>query len=127
MSFSELKKLTDGLLYPSESDFPLIAFHWPEAKNFDSTSIEKFIVSRFYNNKSFHLERSMHENFLDPICKNDPTNRFNKLNQFINRNLRNPQAFLFSENDNPSEKKLFIVGSLNSGEACGFHTTLIET
>jgi len=120
-----LSTLSKGLLYPSESDYPLEAFRWRAA-----TLIPETILSRSHKPSDTSIETIALEDFFAPVVTDQDwfededreiAQRFRELQAAI-ATLENVQVFRVGQ----IEIDVYIVGAIGS-DVVGLKTTVVET
>ncbi len=126
----ELNRLSEGLLFPSESDFPLESFFW------DIHSSGKLSEKDVLNQLAKPLDTPIEEIDLERLFRNvaqiregddeeqvRQAQQFAQLRDFLSQSLLHPQVFRLGE----IEIDVFALGETRDGGYVGFTTTLIET
>jgi len=120
-----LSTMCKGLLFPSESDYPLEAFRWKAA-----TLNPETIIERSHKPADTSIEAIALEEFLTPVTTDEDwfededreiAQRFRDLQAAI-ATLENVQVFKVGE----IEIDVYIVGAIGS-DVVGLKTTVIET
>ena len=120
-----LTKLADGLLFPSESDFPLEPFVWESA-----TISPRTILTRSQKPLDTPIEAIALEDFFAPVVTDEDwfededrqvAQRFRDLQTAI-ATLENVQVFRLGK----IEIDVYIVGAIGP-DLIGLKTTVIET
>ena len=120
-----LSTLSKGLLYPSESDYPLEAFRWKAA-----TLSPETILTRSHKPADTSIEAITLEEFFAPVTTDEDwhdeedranAHRFRDLQVAI-ATLENVQVFKVGQ----IEIDVYIIGSIGS-DAVGLKTTVVET
>jgi hypothetical protein len=130
---AELEKAADGLLFPSESDYPLQAFLWlrsevgagalvtPEEllkyKGYAAdTAVEAVDFERFFRNVI--QEEDWHEEEERASAR-----RFRALVETLQRNLSDLKVFKVGRR----KRDVYVVGRTPADDFAGFSTTVVET
>ena len=120
-----LSQLADGLLFPSESEFPLEPFTWESATIFPRT-----ILTRSQKPADTAIESVALEDFFAPVVTDEDwfededrqvAQRFRDLQTAI-ATLENVQVFKLGT----IEIDVYIVGAIGA-DIVGLKTTIVET
>ncbi|MEA5490302.1 MULTISPECIES: nuclease A inhibitor family protein [Pseudanabaena] len=120
-----LSQLAEGLLFPSESDYPLEPFTWESA-----TISPETILTRSQKPADTAIESITLEDFFAPVVTDEDwfededraiTQRFRDLQAAI-ATLENVQVFRLGK----IEIDVYIVGAIGA-DVVGLKTTVIET
>jgi hypothetical protein len=125
----ELERLTDGMTFTSESDFPLDVVIWrrpggaPTAARLafltgapDPDSARVMTVDDFFRSAA-RLPRA------SDAEEQAVVRRFQRLAEFLKRRLVGARAFRFGR----SAIRAYVVGTASNGDWLGIATTMIET
>ncbi len=121
-----LSLLSKGLLFPSESEYPLEPFIWEKT----TLSIKEILI-RSGKNCDTPIATLTLEDFFAPVVTEENwfdtqdreiAHRFRDLKRAIASNLENVQVFRVGK----VEIEVYIVGTINS-DLVGLKTTVIET
>ncbi len=121
-----LSLLSKGLLFPSESEYPLEPFIWEKT----TLSIKEILIRSGKNCdtpiatltlEDFFASVVTEENWFDTQDR-EIAHRFRDLKRAIASNLENVQVFRVGK----VEIEVYIVGTINS-DLVGLKTTVIET
>ena len=126
----QIKETTDGLMYMSESDYPLEPFYM-EGKDKKSinekdilkmtrhapnTPVESFDFDNFFLNAT--QEQSWHS-----AEEKQSVKQYKKLVSLLKKNLSDLQVFKVGE----TERDVYVVGKSKSGDFLGVSTKVVET
>jgi hypothetical protein len=100
-----LRKASKGLRYTSETDAPLQAFVWKDAK--ELTGAEETTLDRFFR-----------------AVPSEDKAKFEKLAQVLRQQLSDLKVYKLGEE---AEKEVYIVGKTKDGRWAGLKTTVVET
>lgn len=109
-----LRKASEGLLYPSESDEPFDVFTWPTG------SSAKDVLASKHEGK---VDEASFDEFFAELADSEDAGRFAKLKEVITATLRDVRVFRVGA----TNVDIYIVGKSASGHLSGLHTTSIET
>lgn len=127
-AMTRISKAADGLLFSSESDYPLEPFVWTDSAQFTpdalyklttlpaATPVAKEDVSDFF---APMLTRASGDT---PDARKRVT-RFRKLVKLLRQQLSDLAVYKLGEVEMPT----FIVGRLADGTVAGLRTTVVET
>jgi hypothetical protein len=115
----DLKKASDGLLYPSDSDEPFDAFEW----NLSVPAITPQQVATQAGKTGANVEEVSLDQFFGELSDSSDAKRFSDLKSTIQSRLSNVKVFRIGE----TEIDIFIVGKAKSGSWIGLHTKSVET
>jgi hypothetical protein len=110
----DIKKASDGLQYPSESDAPFDLVRWP-AKDALATH---FGVAR-------KVEEVAIDTFFAELVESDEAERYRQLRRALESNLK--QMKIYRVGVGETKVDIYLLGHLRSGDWGGLHTTSIET
>lgn len=121
---------TEGLLYPSESDEPLVYFEWDLSGNapLDEQAVRKYTGKT----RQMTVGKQPLEDFFKPVTEAKEwygedelkqAGQFKALQQLITENLTNIQVFRVGRTD----IDVYVVGKTPSGKWAGVATKVIET
>lgn len=125
---TRIAKAAEGLLYSSESDYPLEPFSWTGPAAFSPAALPK-LAGLPDSTKVTQEDASA---FFAPMLRvDDPENadararaaRFKKLARLLQRTLRDLTVYKLGAVEMPT----FIVGHLADGTVAGLRTTVVET
>ncbi len=125
-----LDPLLTGLLYPSESDEPLLSVscYLNQPEPLMVSQIKDWLMLP----PSVYVEERPEAEFWAPVITQQDwygdeekarTASFQKLQVFITTTLANRQVFYVGQ----SEMEVYLLGQLTSGERAGFKTHVIQT
>jgi hypothetical protein len=115
-----LRKASEGLLYPSESDEPFEVFRWtaegpePQARH---------VLTQAGKASSEEVEEITLADFFEGLSEHEDADRFKQLRQAIETHLRDAKVFRIGS----IQIEVYIVGTTRSGQWAGLHTKSIET
>lgn len=124
----DLERLGEGLLFPSESDYPLEPFAWRSAKPFsaeallrecgypEGTAVEVVEVDYFFRNVILDQEWHTPED-------RENVRRFRKLLAYLKSELAGVSVYRVGE----VSIDAYILGESPDGHVIGLKTTVIET
>jgi hypothetical protein len=115
----DLKKASDGLLYPSDSDEPFDPFEW----NLSTPAITAQQVAAQTGKAAAKVEEVSLDQFFGELSDSSDAKRFNDLKTAIKSQLSNARVFRVGE----TEIDIYIVGKPKSGTWAGLHTKSVET
>lgn len=128
----QLTALSIGLLYMSESDFPLEPFVWTQENFGDSEATPESLARFLKEPENTPIESPSPEVVWEPMTieeewfgeeEKEAARRFQALKAFINETLTDLKAFKVGE----VEKAVYILGKTPEGDFAGIKTTVIET
>jgi len=114
---SALKKATEGVLYPSESDEPFEVFIWTDVE------LQPAEVIRSHVKKGIKVQEQPLEQFFADLQQSDDAPKFNELRRVLESSLRGAKVFRAGS----VEIDVFVIGRTQSGKWAGLHTRSIET
>ena len=134
---ADLKAAAKGLLFPSESDRPVKAFLWADAKT-ESGEISALTLHEAGKlPDGAKAETLTPQEFFAPVAEkqawfdeaqNEGADRFQKLLNLLQTDLTGLQAFRITEDgDDQSVVTAYVVGRTGSGTLAGICTELVET
>jgi hypothetical protein len=125
----QLKQASDGLLFMSESDYPIEVFLWegvtppvtPEivlqqTSHGQDTPHEVVDIDSFFSRAT--TPQDWHEDEEKAVVA-----KFQKLLEVIKSNLKNPQVYRLGS----IEIDVYIVGEIPTGKLAGVSTKVVET
>jgi Nuclease A inhibitor-like protein len=126
MNKDEMEKLTEGLLYMSETDAPLkylelgeeAARQWP-------TQIAARFLEMIGEEPNILLRESPHEKFFEALLggNEERKDQVEALRKTILTALENVRLYRVGEIEN----EIYLLGKDGSGKACGLQTLSVET
>ncbi len=128
--YAQLQSALSGLLYRSESDYPLEMIHW--ARVSDKQVDEEFILLQLGLDAGEKIEEQDAQKFLDECCQmqdwfseseRSMVQNFQILRGLLKQNLRNMRLFRIGE----LEVTVLLVGEDKNSDLSGFKTTSVET
>ena len=110
-----IKKASDGLTYPSESDAPFDVFRWPAKDSVAShlgaaRKVEEVSIDAF---------------FAELIESDDDGARYKQLRRALESQLKELRIFRVGVGEPKVE--IYLVGRTHAGDWAGLHTTSVET
>jgi hypothetical protein len=114
-----LRKASQGLLMPSESDAPFEAFQWDDPGELTPDRLRKLARAP----KGATVEEDSLDDILGQVPDEDRA-KFQNLGQAIQEQLSGVKVYRVG--DEP-EKAVYIVGKTKEGKWAGFKTTVVET
>ena len=123
----ELSRLTEGLLYISESEYPVEILHWPDVH--DNAALKKQIAA--YAGAAASQEQSLAA-FFDSVQQqadpNDPpmqelAARYQQLRKYLEQHLSDTSVLRAGD----TQVHIFITGFTAEKTAVVLHTVSIET
>ncbi|RYX83894.1 nuclease [bacterium] len=131
-TLSLLEKATEGLLYLSETDAPLVPFFWPDANAASLSPLSAARVLGFAGDKpdapvktttlATFFRAATKEESWQSAQERAETSRFKDLVTTIKSTLKQPQVFRVGK----VEMDVYIVGIVEGGYA-GIKTRIVET
>lgn len=127
---AELEKATKGLMYMSESDYPLEPFVW-EGQEKESLSA-KALLKRIKRPPSTPVETVELEEFLGAQAKEQDwhddqerkdAKRFQELIKMLKKRLKDIQVFKVGKRN----LDVYVVGKTEDGDLAGLATKAVET
>ena len=111
----EIRKASDGLEYPSESDAPFNLVRWP-AKD--------VLASHF--GASRKVEEVAIDDFFAELVESDDGPRYRQLRRALESNLKELKIYRVGVGE--TKVDVYLLGRLRiSGDWAGLHTTSVET
>jgi hypothetical protein len=110
----EIRKASDGLEYPSESDAPFDVVRWP-AKD---ALAGHFGAAR-------KVEEVGIDAFFAELFETDDGERYRQLHRALESNLK--QLKIYRVGVGETKVDIYLLGRLRSGDWAGLHTTSVET
>ncbi len=127
-----LQKATEGLLFPSETDAPLVPFFWP-LEGEDNAPLSPELVLKLAGAKPDAIVKSTTlAAFFKPAIKEETWHndeeraevvRFKALVEAIKSTLQKPQVWKIGAKE---QADIYIVGGVEGGHA-GLKTQVVET
>lgn len=114
----DLKDRTKGLIWISESDFPLIPISNPNINVKTALTILN-LSTLFSNVTKIKKEMSRGERSI--------VHKYQRLEKFLYKHLKDVQVYKFSNIENSSLFDLYILGRSRSGSLIGIKTSVVET
>jgi Nuclease A inhibitor-like protein len=127
-ALARLAKAADGLLFSSESDYPLEPFVWEGATPFSPSLLYQLTTLP----DSVEVSMDDLDRFFAPMLFLEPDSgpevrarvaRFRSLIKLLRRQFRDLSVYKLGRVEMPA----FIVGQLADGRVAGLRTTVIET
>jgi hypothetical protein len=115
----DLKKASDGLLYPSDSDEPFDPFEW----KISAPAITAQQVAAQAGKANEKIEEVSLDQFFGELSDSSDAKRFDDLKTAIKSHLSNARVFRVGE----TEIDIYIVGKTTSDAWIGLHTKSVET
>jgi hypothetical protein len=109
-----IKKASDGLTYPSESDAPFDVFRWP-AK--DSVASHLGAARK--------VEEVAIDAFFAELIESDDGARYKQLRRALESQLKELRIFRVGVGE--PKVDVYLVGRTHAGDWAGLHTTSVET
>jgi Nuclease A inhibitor-like protein len=115
-----LRKASEGLLYPSETDEPFTPFTWGKAEG--ALTLQK--VARLAGaSAAAHVEEQPLGEFFKVLTEGDDAEKYRRLQQVVGEQLSGARVFrLGSVNID-----IYLVGKTKGGEWAGLETKSVET
>jgi len=110
----EIRKASDGLQYPSESDAPFDAVRWPAR---DALAVH-FGAGR-------KVEEVAIDAFFAELVASDDGQRYRQLRRALESKLKEQKIYRVGVGE--TRVDIYLVGRLRSGDWAGLHTTSVET
>jgi hypothetical protein len=124
-----LKKASAGLLYPSESDEPFEAFHWPDQRGAitpeallragqhdPNSKVEEMPFDQFFAKLGEEIAAQGEEGEAD-------LKRYRKLEQALRKQLTDLKVFRVGQ----TAVSIYLIGQSKDGSWAGLRTTSVET
>ena len=127
-AMTRIAKAADGLLFSSESDYPLEPFVWTDAAPFSPDALYKLTTLP----QSTPVAKEDFDDFFAPMLYLPPkatpearqrVARFRTLVRSLRRNLSDLAVYKLGSVEMPA----FVVGRLADGTVAGLRTTVVET
>jgi hypothetical protein len=110
----DIKKASDGLQYPSESDAPFDLIRWPAKDSLAS----HFGAAR-------KIEEVSIDAFFAELLESDDGERYRHLRRALESNLK--QLKIYRVGAGETKVDIYLLGRLPAGDWTGLHTTSVET
>ena len=126
----ELRKLSTGLLYPSESDAPIDVFVWRTSEKGAITNDN--IAFELHHPEDVHIGESEAEEFFDGVTdiyewhtpeEIEETKQYQQLKDVFLANVSKPLQLWFGER----KVDVVVYGRTSDGDYVGLHTFIVET
>ncbi len=114
-----LKKASKGLLFPSESEAPLVPFAWKDG--------DKLTADRLLTLAKAKAGTPVEQTTLDDLWQTVPSEdraKFQALRRAIEGQLSGVTVYKVGDE---AEKAVYIVGKTADGRLAGLRTTVVET
>ncbi len=127
-ALARLSKAVEGLLFSSESDYPLELFVWDDSTPFSPSLLYQLTALP----DSVEVATDDLDRFFAPMLSLDPNPgpqertraaRFRSLVKLLRRQFRDLAVYKLGRVEMPT----FIVGYLADGRVAGLRTTVVET
>ncbi|MDB5319060.1 MAG: Nuclease inhibitor-like protein [Phycisphaerales bacterium] len=115
----EIRKVSDGLEYPSESDAPFDLFRWPKGRGWGR---EQVVAHGGANRK---VEEVTIDAFFAELVESDDGARYKQLRRALESQLKELNIFRVGVGE--PKVDIYLVGRTRAGDWAGLHTTSIET
>ncbi len=127
----ELRKLTKGLMFQSESDYPVKAFVPTKAQRQQSVSAQDIIAAKKTAPEVAVTEVELDGMFGSAMQEQDwqspeerqSAKRFQQLVQTLKDNLSEIKVFKVGE----TEADVYVIGKTKSGDLIGIKTKVVES
>jgi hypothetical protein len=116
--FDALKKATKGLLFPSESEAPVLPFVWDRSEQ----PTPHDLVHEKHDAGTRVEQLTLDEAFATVPREDRP--RFDALRKVLESQLSGITVYKIGDE---AEKMLYIVGKTKGGRWAGVHATVVET
>ena len=121
-ALTALQKASEGLLYPSDTDEPFVAFSWGKAAG-DLTA-DKVRSLAGVGPKAAVQERTLADFFKNLTADDvDDADKYKNLQKVIGEQLSGVKVFRFGDVD----IDIYLVGTTKGGEWAGLKTKAVET
>ncbi|SRR5258706_9536570 len=115
----EIRKASDGLEYPSESDAPFDFFHWPKG----SGAAWDQVIARGGTGRK--IEEVAIDAFFAELIESDDGERYKQLRRALESQLKELRIFRVGVGE--TNVDIYLVGRTRAGDWAGLHTTSVET
>ena len=115
----ELKKASEGLEYPSESDTPFDVFRWGKA---GGAALEQV---QAHGGKGREIEEVPLEAFFKQLEGSEDAARFQNLERALNQTVKGLKVYRVGVGE--VKVDVYLIGKTRSGEWAGVHTVSVET
>ena len=121
-ALTALQKASEGLLYPSDTDEPFVAFSWGQAAG-DLTA-DKVRQLAGVGPKAAVQERTLAEFFTNLTSDEaEDADKYKNLQKVVGEQLSGVKVYRFGD----VEKDIYLVGKTSAGEWAGLKTKAVET
>jgi hypothetical protein len=115
----EIRKASDGLDYPSESDAPFDLFRWPKGRG----AAREQVVA--HGGAVRKIEEVLSDAFFAELIESDEGERYKQLRRALESQLKELKIFRVGVGE--PKVDIYLVGRTRAGDWAGLHTTSIET
>ncbi|HZL35906.1 MAG TPA: nuclease A inhibitor family protein [Tepidisphaeraceae bacterium] len=120
-----LRRASEGLRYPSESDEPFDVFCWP-AQGAAAGSASNAIAAHVAPDGARRaIENVPVDQFFGDLNESDDAQRFRELRQTLQFMLKGLEVFRVGAGE--VRVDVYLIGKADSGDWTGLHTVSIET
>ena len=112
-----LREATHGLLYPSESDEPIVVFVW-DTKEPDALTAVAARAAKDKKTEELHLD-----DFFRELEASEEAKRFAELHRVLLTTLSIVRVLRVGT----VEVQIYVIGKTRSGHWAGLHTVSVET